>query len=123
MKTAMMGRFYRSFGYGATGTFGLGYFTASAYIRTKHDAPKVRKLMAAVVQGALEGVGAMEEYLRRSGSEINIPDIEVMSEDGKARSDTRFRLVGKKVEVVEERRAEIRTFEEGNLKGQPQKGK
>jgi len=39
MKTATMGRFYRV----------LGCFAAGAYLRTKHDAYKVRRLMAAVV--------------------------------------------------------------------------
>ena len=44
------------------------------------------------------GVGTTEGEPEGSGFEIVSGDIGAMSEDGKARLTTRFRLIGKKVE-------------------------
>jgi len=99
MRTAIMVRFHCDLRYAAVGTFGLGCYAGGASLRTQHDAYKVRKLMAAVVQGALEEVGTVEGELRKARFELNVPDIEVVSGDGKARPTSTFRLVGKKVQV------------------------
>ncbi|KAE9372806.1 hypothetical protein N431DRAFT_483509 [Stipitochalara longipes BDJ] len=96
--------------------WGVPGFAIGTYVRTRHDEYKVKKFMKAAVQGALEGVTAAEEELQGSGFLLEVPDIEVVSENARARSISRFRIVGNKVEIVEERREDMRKFEEGRVK-------
>jgi hypothetical protein len=88
--------------------WGLPFFAIGAYVRTRHDEYRIQKFMKAAVQGALEGVAAAEGELQRSGFTLEVPDIEVVSENGKARSISRFRIVGNKVQIAEERKEEKR---------------
>jgi hypothetical protein len=86
----------------------LPFFSIGAYVRTRHDEYRIQKFMKAAVQGPLEGVAAAEGELERSGFTLEVPDIEVVSENGKERSMSRFRIVGNKVQIVEERKEEKR---------------
>jgi hypothetical protein len=87
----------------------VAFVTPSSYIwtwSTLHDAFKVRGITAAAVQGRLGGVGTTEGEPKGSGFEIVSCDIGAMSEGGKARLTTRFRLIGMKVEGAGERSRE-----------------
>ncbi|KAN0110958.1 hypothetical protein V8E51_007345 [Hyaloscypha variabilis] len=88
--------------------WGLPFFAVGAYVRTRHDKYRIQKFMKAAAQGALEGVAAAKGELQQSGFTLEVPDIEVVSENGKARSISRFRIVGNRVQMVEERKEEKR---------------
>jgi len=68
--------------------------------------------MRAAVQGGLEWVAAAQEDLQQSGFLLEVPDIEVVSGNAKAKSTSRFRIVGNKVEIVEEKEEIGRTAEQ-----------
>ena len=59
------------------------------------------------MQGGLEGIAAAQGELQRTGFHLDVPDIEITSGNTNARSTSRFRIVGNKVDVVEEKKEDI----------------